>query len=998
MAYRKAKVDVFYSSLPSARKLVEYEKNLSKNLQSLLDNLQSDDENWIETQEFLGGWTVVPKLLDMKKDECNQSDTSFVHSTPQSEWDQSLHHLNEESKKPTATFRIMSDCSINFHVLSALWIQRVGHLFDSKLSDAAYGNRLRRPEDKVGLNELSLGLFQPYLKPYRDWRDTGIEAMRSALEANKKLVVITADITSFYHELSADFSLNNAFISDVLDIKLSDEERKLHRIFIKGLLAWANETPLKKGLPVGLSASSVIANLALIELDQVIQKEIVPLHYGRYVDDIILVMENGPQFTSSDDVWKWLIERSQGKLEKFDDNGKKGVAFKSQYLQVNTETCKIRFANSKNKIFILEGDSGKALVASISRHIQDRASEWRAFPHLAQTAEGVSSDLLIATQKDGDAADSLRKTELLSMHRAEFAIRLRDLEAHARSLPPNEWQAQRKAFFKAFTQHVLVLPFFFSLATYVRRVIQVAVACEDFAEVREMIEALSRLYTNTVTYCEIEINGSDRTTDIKNAGVVDLWRQQLQTMIRESMESAIPETLSELGNKSFIQAFDSYVPEFGTSDFWPVRYKQLVDEHTQLFETDLAYKPFRFIGLPSEVSGFSMENRDRDYAAYETELGLVRNTVFEGIEILSEWLELKAIPMGMVFATRPYNLLELGILKPNIYMSELQEKYSKVVLALRGFKPSSHSPRFHEKNILEIPYDEQTPKVTIIVSSWKTKLESWEASIVGKTDLDVGRYNRLNKMLDNVEVHTAQQAYLIMPELSLPARWFIGAARSLQRRGISLIAGVEYLHKSQAVLHNQVWASFIHDGFGFPSLMVYRQDKQKPALHEEAELKDKGGCIIEPMIPWDKPPVIQHGDFIFAILICSELTNIAYRTHLRGNVDALFVPEWNQDTESFNALVESAALDIHAYIIQCNDRQYGDSRIRAPYKENWQRDILRVKGGVQDYCVVGEIDIHQLRTFQSHHRSPDKPFKPVPDGFDLDQNRWEIPTGDNHAE
>jgi len=98
-------------------------------------------------------------------------------------------------------------------------------------------------------------------------------------------------------------------------------------------------------------------------------------------------------------------------------------------------------------------------------------------------------------------------------------------------------------------------------------------------------------------------------------------------------------------------------------------------------------------------------------------------------------------------------------------------------------------------------------------------------------------------------------------------------------------------------------------------------------------------------------------------------------------VDALFVPEWNQDTESFNALVESAALDIHAYIIQCNDRQYGDSRIRAPYKDSWKRDIVRLKGGEHDYFVVGNIDVTALRKFQSSYRSAAGPFKPMPDGF-----------------
>ncbi|MDB5870106.1 MAG: reverse transcriptase [Polaromonas sp.] len=108
-------------------------------------------------------------------------------------------------------------------------------------------------------------------------------------------------------------------------------------------------------------------------------------------------------------------------------------------------------------------------------------------------------------------------------------------------------------------------------------------------------------------------------------------------------------------------------------------------------------------------------------------------------------------------------------------------------------------------------------------------------------------------------------------------------------------------------------------------------------------------------------------------------------------MDALFVPEWNQDTETFNALVESAALDIHAYIIQCNDRQYGDSRIRVPLKDNWRRDVLRVKGGIEDYCVTGEIDIKALRQFQSSHRSPNGPFKPVPDGFAINHGRKVLP-------
>ena len=117
--------------------------------------------------------------------------------------------------------------------------------------------------------------------------------------------------------------------------------------------------------------------------------------------------------------------------------------------------------------------------------------------------------------------------------------------------------------------------------------------------------------------------------------------------------------------------------------------------------------------------------------------------------------------------------------------------------------------------------------------------------------------------------------------------------------------------------------------------MIYRQDKQRPALHEEQELTRLAKLELKPDKAWQTPPILQHGDLRFALLVCSELTNISYRAALRGKVDALFVPEWNQDTETFNALVESAALDVHAYIIQCNDRQYGDS----PHTRPVQREL-----------------------------------------------------------
>lgn len=1004
IAYRKAKVDLYYSSNASLDKIANYEDNLPTNLSSLLSHINSDDESWFTTPDFTGSWTLAPKSVDMeswrqyKKDNGN----GLIFSSPVDEWKHAclLLQNNLEPQKPEAQFRVMADCTIDFHVLSTLWILKVGHLFDAKLTSCAYGNRLRRTKNRESINELSLGSFEPYLKPFRNWRDNGIKAMRTALDQNKKIVALTADVASFYHELHPQFMLDLAFVNGVLGLELDDDQAKLHRLFIQALQAWALGTPLKKGLPVGLPASAVVANIALVELDRAIEKEVVPLYYGRYVDDILLVMENSADFQTTDQLWSWLFARSADNLNLIGGEKPldKKIAFEPPYLK--KLGSKIHFSNSKNKVFLLAGDAGKTLVDAIAHQVHLRASEWRAMPRLPRSAKHVGTDLLEATQSDGEAADNLRKADALTMRRAGFAIKLRDFEAYERDLVPEAWKEHRQAFFRAFIQHVLVLPHFFDLAVYLPRVIRLATACEDFCDLRKIIDALKSLCKQVETDCDISIKACPEENLETLVGLIDIWQTQIFKSVLDSITAAFPPRhLSKVGKQEweeYMANWQEYV--FLGTEFLPRQFsiKGYQAQQARLFSYDLAHLPLRFIGLPPEM----IAQRERGIPAKKSVLqtpettGTLPNKVVEGSRILASWMKLKGLPNGLLFATRPFNLPELFILNKDAYQPHGQADMRKVVLALRGFELNEKTPCFDKKGILQIPDGPPPTKYEIAVSSWQTHIDSWTASVLRAPDPDEDRYARLNRLLDSVITQPRNCRYLILPELALPAHWFIRIARKLQGRGISLITGVEYLYASKSRVRNQVWAALSHDGLGFPSLMIYRQDKQRPALHEELELQRLAGLKMEPESNWKNgvPPIIQHGDFRFALLICSELTNISHRANLRGKVDALFVPEWNQDTETFNALVESAALDVHAYIIQCNDRQYGDSRIRAPYKDSWKRDILRVKGGVADYCVMGEIDVNALRQFQSTHRSSDRPFKPVPDGFEISYDRKVLPT------
>ncbi len=1000
LAYRKAKVDLYYSSHASLDAIAKYEENLHDNLSALLDKINGVDESWVTKVSFIGTWTLASKSVDMDgwKHHRKENGNGLIFSSPTNEWEHACKALteNENPEKPKAEFRVMAKCSLDFHVLSTLWMLEVGYLFDARLTDCSYGNRLRRTKDGKLINPLSLGSFQPYLKPFRDWRDNGIIAMRTALDADKKIVALTADVSSFYHELNPGFMLASAFVNEVLGLELTEDQAKLNRLFIQALWAWAATTPLKKGLPVGLPASAVVANIALVELDRCIEQQVVPIYYGRYVDDILLVMENGADFGSTVQLWEWLFARAGGKLDWVGAEKKQQICFKPNYL--SHDGSKIHFANGKNKVFILAGEPGKTLVDAIAHQIQERASEWRAMPRLPRSADHIGTDLLAATQSDGEGADSLRKADALTMRRASFAIKLRDFEAYERDLLPDAWVKHRQAFFRAFIQHVLVLPQFFDLAIYLPRVIRLATACEDFADVRKIFETLENLCKQVKDQCEVVIKAWPEDEKKPNATeMINCWQEQLFFSIRESITAAFPPRLSKAGKQAWKAHMEDCHPMVDLETFpaWPSSVKDFQTQQARLFSFDLAHMPFRFIGLPREMVAQRGIPAKKSVVDCTEAAKLLPDKVTTGTQSLAKWLRFKGLPHGLLFATRPFNLPELFVLDKDAYTEIGRAAMQGVVLAVRGFELNERAPCFDKHCVLQIP-DGITPrKYGVAVSSWQTHMGSWTASVMRMSDPDADRYARLCRLLDGVIAQPHDSRYLILPELALPAHWFIRIARKLQGRGISLITGIEYLHASKARVRNQVWAALSHNGLGFPSLMIYRQDKQCPALHEEQELQRLAGLEMKPSKVWKTPPIIQHGDLRFALLICSELTNISYRAALRGKVDALFVPEWNPDTETFNALVESAALDIHAYIIQCNDRQYGDSRIRAPFKDSWKRDVLRVKGGVTDYCVIGEIDVQSLRQFQSSHRSSDKPFKPVPDGFNeaMDHNRKVLPAG-----
>ena len=291
--------------------------------------------------------------------------------------------------------------------------------------------------------------------------------------------------------------------------------------------------------------------------------------------------------------------------------------------------------------------------------------------------------------------------------------------------------------------------------------------------------------------------------------------------------------------------------------------------------------------------------------------------------------------------------------------------------------------------------DGKSKKIIVAITNLATDDTCWAASACNKPELSLERYTKLSDLVNQAIKLKPKPDYLILPELSLPLRWVNSISNRLQGSGISLIAGTEYRHAGTKTIYSQACLTLTDARLGYPCSLRIWQPKLEPAVDEDKNLISKFGKNWKKFSDKEKQkPVYSHNGFSFGVMICSELQNSKARIAFQGEVDALLVLAWNKDLDTFSALIESAALDIHAYTVLVNNRNYGDSRVRVPAKESFERDLARLRGGKNDFCVMVELDIQKLRAFQSRAKrwtENGDPFKPTPEGFKISKARKYLP-------
>ena len=249
-AYRKAKADVFQTDHLSRLEVAAYEENLWAELCELAEEISVVssmpwNDLFEEKSSDDGSQATIKykKLAGRSADWCSKivGDPHYIFK--KADWredkkDPRIHHFSSQhlradkalgiaqcwgakaskagknnAKERRLVLRPVCVGTMHLHVLSALWIARVGSKFDAELSDSVYSNRVRRSYDKKHVNNFALGSLEPYLNNYRRWKEDGVNAVEELVKANKDALFVSADLTSYFHNIDPNFLVNEGWLT-----------------------------------------------------------------------------------------------------------------------------------------------------------------------------------------------------------------------------------------------------------------------------------------------------------------------------------------------------------------------------------------------------------------------------------------------------------------------------------------------------------------------------------------------------------------------------------------------------------------------------------------------------------------------------------------------------------------------------------------------------------------------------------------------------------------
>jgi len=975
-AYSRFKAYVYYDNfnLTLRDELAKYEndENLHNNLKILAGELfEYTNEGKLSgrIQKMIrdSGYIVLPKSF---RDASGSQRISSILISNQ---------LNEEIFVENNT--ILFDGNIELQLIATLWIMEEGVKLNKQIGYDSYGYHMpiHNEETKLGTEKL---LFTKYFEKYQEWRDKGIRAAKSQIDEGNDILLISLDIKSFFHSVQIDFNElkkdlkcdNQNSLTDLIELiciahtkklKINSKERK-------------SKLPL---LPIGLVSSGVIANWLLSDFDKELKDKMAPVYYGRYVDDIFIVVSNvkPPKKTILEEFNKdiipeetinWIAKRfffdgKPLKVEK-DEDGLSLIFTEKKYIGLKIQAKKL-------KLYYFAPDWPHAMLNKFQKALEENSSAFWFLPDEEDLKDSLDDEAY-----DMQYEDTINKFRSISDVKASkygasvfLAKRIKLAILHSGA---SDEKITKEVF--RFFKGVSIL----ALYNMWEKVFSYWVVTDDLKAIKKLhkqiLQALSELKANDK---ETELKATlNNHLNICLKMAFSLNPALLERLIK-SEESFISKQIEiEIGIKNLRFAL------LTRHHYLPLPSLILTDYYLNTNESLLSEGLFD--KLMEVNSSFNLNTKLVDES-----WRIPRWYYLQEVCMFFFLMELKQRKQDndKVFFYSKDKGTDEKMIYSDTYVADccnLFEKLNKRRISenistklLKRYREDSAPVPKIDSWVTTIQDGDNGLKLKLGLSNMRIDGKDLKVAIKKKSIITKEKRTKHIKLLNLAEEEKID--LLILPEVSVPLEWLYAYADEARRKQRAFVFGLEHFTINNFCFNFSVGLLPIKLGkmrevFILPRLKNHYSPKEENDIRSVGKIVPNQATSFYHLIKWQQ---IQ-----FAIYNCYELTDVVHRSIFRSELDILFAIEYNMDTNYFSNIAESTCRDLHCYFVQANTSEYGDSRVVEP-KETEKMNPVRVKGGENNVILRYELDIQKLRDFQElrlPYQMEDKSFKTTPPDFD----------------
>ncbi|XXX78863.1 RNA-directed DNA polymerase [Sorangium sp. So ce134] len=979
LAFRQAKTALYFERRGvGLLELAAFEQDLPNNLRALRAKLAN--QSWFDNVDLGETWIVPKRLRNRDVD----GDGVVRIGAPRSRAD---------GRPVDVQLRLSPHPA--FAVVEVLYLWRFGGHLDALLSkEEVLGYRIDLRERRVVPHRR--WLFEYWPSKYQEFRTAPLAAASHALAHGEQVLIISGDLASFYDTVAPAFLLMDDFVAELRAVDAENFDVGEYRHATSSLLSAYGRyraeasrraaTTITTGVPIGALTSRLVANVALAPLDRCVSSLPGVLCYRRYVDDIVIVAKAGQEERGLIDILREFLPlrgTSDDVLQlDVDALGRSGSEFQLQ--------------KAKIRVHHLAGVPGTDFVDAVASDFAKAVSERRAFIDSATVLGDGATHLVRAGEAEGSPLRVLRDADRARLERFALSTSLHSLERVSSLVDHNQARDLVRRSLERIGRVLDAEDNWVDDLDVSLRLLKLAISTGDWKSASELNERMDRVWgtVDSLRSAATTLYYRGREIDASRGRPWTWLRNYLHARRLEAVSSALPIGMAA-------DQIASRLPGgvvLRTARIGAVALRRRAEclassdlrarDREEDAQPDVRTSPVDHEWLRAELSADE---------SLQARLATIDDFVKQ-CEVLGDrsW----ALPPARLFlCTRPPSYFDIARrwlyrVETDGFAAEVFERLLAIVNAVRGTEYRNPVGSVIDRSTVSIEsfWSEEPPDGTsspidpriilgnLVVhdSAWKAAATRVPGSPFGDPSLSVARLQSIARVLDKAArvSHGRSSAVLVLPELSVPRRWFRAVSNHVVRLGrFGLVVGLEYLHDTvHPHVSNQVFAVLPGP---FSSVATWPWTKRLPAREEGIQLSKLPSPVNFPPPSSTRPRTVVKSPWgSFSVLICSELIEARRVADLLGRVDVVLCPAWNTDTSSYDHLIQSAGFQLHSIIAIANNGHYSDCRAWAPRSERWERDLCRLIERDVDDVVHVNIPLASLVAF--HSGRPVKGWRPLP--------------------